>query len=244
MAEPTIIIGSTDEGLQNKAMSLTQERLRKGKQYTDLSTVLVIPSRGPVHVRVVESWWNLQSPMNNRFIRLFITGMEIGDAYEAAVATILGHPELKNWKFMLTMETDNMPPMDGLLKLYENICHCPKLCTEHYAQVAGLYFTKGEGGQPMIYGNPKQILQFQPQLPVPDKVQECNGTGMGFTLFRLDMFKDKKIERPWFKTVQGTEGMGTQDLYFMGKARRAGYRIASDNRVRVGHYDEGSGIVW
>lgn len=244
MSEPRIIIGSTDEGLQNKALDLTQERLRKGKQYTDLSTVCVIPSRDSIAPRVVESWLNLQSPMNNKFIRVFVTGMEIGDAYETAVATILGNDALKDFKFMLTLESDNLPPHDGLLKLYESICHCEKLCKEHYAQVAGLYFTKGEAGQPMIYGNPKTMLGFQPQVPLTDQVQECNGTGMGFTLFRTDLFRDKKLERPWFKTVQEGGAMGTQDLYFMGKVRKLGYRIASDNRVKVGHWDEEAGIPW
>jgi hypothetical protein len=146
---------------------------------------------------------------------------------------------LKDWKYMLTIEEDNIPPADGLLKLYEHICQCKKLCTEHYGAVGGLYWTKGEGtGQPMIYGNPKAMLTFEPQLPLPDKVQECNGLGMGFTLFRLDMFKDDRIEQPWFKSVQSKdEGQGTQDLYFFKKAREAGYRVASDNRVKVGHYD-------
>lgn len=244
MTEPRIIIGSTDEGLQNQATDLTAERLRKGKQYTDLSTVVVIPSREGIAPRVVESWWNLQNPMNNRLVRMFVTGMEIGDAYESAVETILTNPFLKDYRFMLTLESDNLPPPDGLLKLFESICHCEKLCKTHYAQVAGLYYTKGEAGQPMIYGNPKTMMRFQPQVPLTDKVQECNGTGMGFTLFRTDLFRDKKLERPWFKTVQGTEGQGTQDLYAMAKFRKLGYRIASDNRVRVGHWDEEAGIAW
>ena len=244
MTEPRIIIGSTDEGLQNKADDLTRERLTKGKQFTDLSTVMVIPTRGGIDPRVVESWWNLMSPMNNRLLRMFITGMEIGDAYQVAVENCLTHPMLKDFRFMLTLESDNLPPADGLLRLYESICHCPKLCKDHYAQVAGLYYTKGEAGQPMIYGNPKSILGFQPQVPLTDRVQECNGTGMGFTLFRLDLFRDKKLEKPWFKTVQENGAQGTQDLYFMGKVRKLGYRIASDNRVRVGHWDEENGIAW
>ena len=243
MTDPTIIIGE-DAGFHNRDLKRAQERLKTGKQYTDLSTICVIPTRGLIPARVTESWLNLQAPMNNRFLRMFVQGMEVGDAYEQAVELIMGHPELSKWRFMLTMEDDNMPPVDGLLKLLESICHCKKLCQEHYAQVAGLYFTKGEAGQPMIYGNPKEMLAFQPQIPIVDKLQECNGTGMGFTLFRLDLFRDKKIERPWFKTVQGKEGMGTQDLYAMAKFRKAGYRIASDNRVKVGHYDHESGIVW
>jgi len=243
--EPTILTGATNEGVHNKAMDLTVKRLQTGKQYTDLRTVCVRPTRdGHVHVRVMQAWEQLMKPMNNPFINMDIFNMEVGDAYEAAVENILAHPELSKWKFMLTLESDNLPPADGLLNLYKSICHCPKLCQDHPAQVAGLYFTKGEAGQPMIYGNPKGILGFQPQVPIPDKLQECNGTGMGFTLFRLDLFRDKKIEKPWFKTVQENGSQGTQDLFAMAKFRKAGYKIASDNRVRVGHFDEATGIVW
>lgn len=243
MTEPRIILGDLNMGLQNSAVEATRERLERGRQYTDLSTVCVVPTRKDIPPKVVESWLNLMSPMNNKFLRMFMQGMEVGEAYERAIEFILGNDELKKWKFMLTLETDNLPPADGLLKLYENICHCKRLCRTHFAQVAGLYFTKGEAGQPMIYGHPK-LGGFQPQVPIPDAVQECNGTGMGFTLYRLDLFKDRKIERPWFRTVQENGAQGTQDLFFMNKVRQQGYRIASDNRVRVGHWDDEAGISW
>jgi hypothetical protein len=243
VADPIIIMGDP-QGVHNADLDKAAERLRTGKQYKDLSTICVIPTRGVIPAAVVESWLGLQSPMNNKFLRMFISGMEVGEAYQLAIETILGNEELSKWKYLLTLEEDNLPPPDGLLKLYENICDCETLCKEHYAQVAGLYWTKGEGGQPMIYGNPKEMLAFNPQIPIPNEVQECNGTGMGFTLFHMGLFRDKAIEQPWFKTVQGNEGMGTQDLYAMGKFRRAGYRIASDNRVRVGHWSQEELRAW
>jgi hypothetical protein len=72
---------------------------------------------------------------------------------------------------------------------------------------------------------------------------------MGFTLFKMDLFRDERISRPWFKTVQewtpeGGGAAGTQDLYFFGNARKAGYRVASDNRVKVGHYDVAADFIW
>lgn len=39
-------------------------------------------------------------------------------------------------------------------------------------------------------------------MPRPGVVQAANGLGMGFNLFKLDMFKDPNIPKPWFKTVQ------------------------------------------
>lgn len=239
MSEPQIIIGG-EMGFHNSDLKRSRERLKSGKQYRDLSTVCVVPTRGMIPARVVESWMGMLTPMNNAFIRLFVQGMEVGDAYNAAVEMILAHEQLKNFKYLLTLEEDNMPPPDGLLKLYESI--------DDYAAVGGLYWTKGEGGQPMIYGDPKGILSFQPQQVQVDKVQECNGLGQGFTLFNMSLFVDKKIPRPWFKTLQEYDPatgaqVGTQDLYFFSKVRKAGYRVACDTRVKVGHIDA-QGMVW
>ena len=48
---------------------------------------------------------------------------------------------------------------------------------------------------------------------------------------------------------RGAAGVGTQDLYFWGDARKYGYRCAIACDVKVGHYDhEGKfgpkGMVW
>jgi hypothetical protein len=59
------------------------------------------------------------------------------------------------------------------------------------------------------------------------------------------MFKDQKLRRPWFKTISSMEeGVGTQDLYFWGDARKHGYRCAVDCSVLVGHLDPATGVVW
>lgn len=241
---PQIIIGGTLEGRHNADLEAAAARITAGKAYRDVSTVCVIPTRGMIPARVVESWWGLINPMNQPFIRIMVRGMEVGDAYNAAIEMILAHEQLSKWKYVLTLEEDNMPPPDGLLRLIEAMNE-----ERHYAAIGGLYWTKGEGGQPMIYGNPAGIIDFAPQVPVPDAVQECNGLGMGFTLFDLDVFRDERIPRPWFKTVAEwspeTGGqVGTQDLYFFKHAREAGYRVASDNRVRVGHYDHKEDMIW
>lgn len=238
MSEPKLIVS---EGFHNLDLEASRERLKKGKQYRDLSTVCVVPTRGLIAARVVESWMGLMTPMNNAFFRVFVSGQEVGDAYNAAIEMVLAHPQLSQFKYLLTLEEDNIPPPDGLLKLYESI--------DDYAAVGGLYWTKGEMGQPMIYGNPDEILSFQPQVPIPDTVQECHGLGMGFTLFRMDLFRDENIPKPWFKTVQEWSpdkggSAGTQDLHFFANARRAGYRVASDNRVKVGHYDVNDDFIW
>jgi hypothetical protein len=124
--------------------------------------------------------------MNQKFIRMFAIGMEVGAAYSNMIEGILADPNLSQWKYILTLEEDNMPPPDGLLKLYENM--------DKYDAIGGLYWTKGELGQPMIYGNPHEMpLTFVPQLPMPETVQECNGLGMAVVTYTL-FVKRKLIE--------------------------------------------------
>jgi hypothetical protein len=121
---------------------------------------------------------------------------------------------------------------------------------EQYDVVGGLYWTKGEGGQPMIYGDPAvQPLNFIPQAPKAETIQPANGLGMGFNLFKISIFKDPKLPQPWFQTLNHfVPGVGvkvyTQDLFFFENAGKAGYKFACDTRVRVGHLDPNTDVVW
>lgn len=233
------IVVENNQGIHNS--SDYEKRLKKAKTYEDLSTICIVPTRGQIPAKVVQSWMGMMTPMNQKFTRIFAIGLEVGDAYSQTIENILNHPELSNWKYILTLEEDNVPPPDGLLKLYESM--------DKYDVVGGLYWTKGEMGQPMIYGDPKVMPKnFIPQVPIPDSVQEANGLGMGFNLWKLEMFKDKRLRRPWFKTLQQVDNGGarayTQDLYFFEDAAKYGYRFACDTRVRVGHYSYAEDIIW
>jgi len=238
-----IVTEQLNIGINNADLAKAVERLAKGKTHLDLSTVIVCPTRGMIPDRVVQSWLGLIKPMNQKVIGpIFFRGYEVGDAYNMAVDMVLNHPDLSTWKYILTIEEDNIPPPDGLMKLYEHM--------DEYDGIGGLYWTKGEGGQPMIYGDPSvKPINFIPQIPKFDEIQPANGLGMGFNLFKIDMFKDAKLERPWFKTVHEYEqGKGTrlytQDLYFYERAGKLGYKFACDTRVRVGHFDPTTDVVW
>lgn len=214
----------------------------KGSSYKDQSTIIICPTRGMLSSRVVSSWMGLVKPMNQWVLGpIFFKGFEVGDAYEAALNWILSSPDFKKVKYLLTVEEDNIIPWDALLRLLEAI--------DGYDAVGGLYFTKGIEGQPMCYG-PTEIVprSMVPFLPAPDTLQPCNGLGMGCTLFRLKMFRDGKIEKPFFKSQQEVTPTGfkmfSQDLYFFNNAKSAGYRFACDARVKVGHLDVETDEVW
>lgn len=227
-------------GRHNGDAEATSARLMKGGSWKRQRIIVVMPASHDISSKVVLTWLNLGFPPNNGVVRILAQDMEVGEAYSEAVSQIIAHPDLGQWEYILTLEHDNMPPPDGVIKLIERMENHPE-----YACVGGLYFTKGEGGVAQIWGDPRDpSVNFRPQVPVDGQLVECVGTGMGFNLWRVSMFKDERLRRPWFKTLKGAEGFATQDLYFWGNARQFGYRCAVDCGCKTGHYDKERDIVW
>lgn len=254
------------------------EVLPEGDTFKDLSTVIVIPNRGTrdeknhlncpkckhkieytkttvsgFHPLFVESFKRLIKPMNVPVIEMVVPGREVGDAYNMALQTIFNSPGLKDFKYMLTVEDDNIIPFipdsqGPLMMLYENM--------DKYDVIGGLYWTKGVPSMPLIYGDPKEKAKsvkgmFKVRFDWKDKEEgpiECNGMGMGFTLFNLDIFRDKRVKKPYFKTVSENTKKGstayTQDLYFFEKIRKLDYKVAVDTRIKIGHLDVNTGQIY
>ena len=227
-------------GRHNQELEKSTQRIIKGGSWKKQRIVSLIPASEMIPTKVYLSHCGLMFPPNQSVHRMAAIGMEVGLAFSDSIASILEHPELGNWEYLLTIEHDNIPPADGVLKLLKRMEDHPE-----FACIGGLYWTKGEGGVPQIWGDPKDpVLNFRPQPPVQGQLVECCGTGMGFNLWRMSMFKDPKLRRPWFKTIAGNEGIGTQDLYFWGDARKHGYRCAIDCDILVGHYDHNTDTTW
>jgi len=242
--EPKIIGEEQNLGHNNEDLNKAIERVDKSKMYKELSTIIICPTRGMFPTRVVQSWMKLMRPMNQRVAGpIFAESMKVDTAYNDLIRYILSNRELSTYKYVLTIEEDNVPPPDGLLKLYENI--------DEYDVVGGLYWGKGTDGFPMMFGDPKDPYDCKPVLPKRGEVQQVNALGMGFNLYKLDMFRD--IEEPWFKTVAeydpimngtGNGAAMTQDFYFYRKAMEKGYKFACDTNILVGHYDSKNDKMW
>ncbi len=230
-------------GRHNADLRASAARVIESGSWKRQRIVMLIPAGRMVPSRAALSWMNLVFPPNNGVVRWLCLNMEVGEAYSEAITQILSNPELSEWEYVLTVEHDNIVPQDGVVRLVERMENHPV-----FACVGGLYFTKGEDGVPQIWGDVRDpVLNFRPQPPDPNGgLVECCGTGMGFNLFRTSMFKDDRLRRPWFKTINGINGpgVGTQDLYFWGDARKYGYRCAIDCSVKVGHLDVGTDIIW
>ena len=239
--KPELIIQQMEVGgYHNGDIKRTRSRLDKSKSWKKQRIVVLLPTATMISAKVALSHWNLAFPPNNGVARLLAIGMEVGEAYSTAIQQVLAHPELSQWEYILTIEHDNMPPADGVLKLLERMEANPR-----FDCIGGAYYTKGEGGVLQAWGDPKDpVTNFRPQLPDPaGGLVECCGTGMGFNLWRMKMFKDKKLRQPWFVT-QKENGVATQDLYAWTDFRKHGYRCAIDCSVKVGHYDASADICW
>ena len=241
--KPQIIKNDSEGiGIHNGALEESIQRVDKSKMYEDCSTVIICPTRGTFPTRVVQSWMKMLKPVNQIvYGPIFAEAMKVDAAYNALIEYVLGHEELSKAKYILTIEEDNLPPVDGLLRLYDNM--------DKYDVVGGLYWSKGKEGFPMIFGDPKNgdPTDCKPQTPIYGEIQEANALGMGFNLFKTDIFRNMK--EPWFKTVEGLDEYGipqkfTQDIYFYQNAAKQGYKVACDNRILVGHYDSEEDKVW
>jgi hypothetical protein len=249
-------IGVEDTMKQLEGLGFERMGVQDGSSFLDSSTVIIIPTRGQIDQKVVSSWISMIAPMNQKRAIFFARGMEVGQAYDTMVENILKDPNLNTWKYILTLEDDNIQPSDAHIRLLESIRTGP------FDAVGGLYFTKGDFNMPMCYGSPEiyqntSYLEFIPRdvnslMKGGATVVECNGLAMGCTLYSMEVFK--KIPKPWFQTIAdvvsdkitGNTGVQvmTQDLYFSKKMKEAGMRLACDIRVKVGHLDATTGMVY
>lgn len=221
-----------------------------GSTYREQATVVIVPLREPLlHYRVAQALWGMIAPMNQKRHLMICHGDEVGIAYDKMVRSILDHPDLGRWKYIMTVEADNIVPPDAQKRLIETIE------AGAYDAVSGLYFTKGEYNMPMAYGDPAKFaatgeLEFAPRNVAEalkqGQVMEVNGIAMGCALWRMDLFRE--MPQPWFVTVDDmldNKPVGfTQDLWFCKEAKRKGRRFAVDCRVKVGHMDLNTGEVY
>lgn len=221
------------EGFYNERYAEHHDKWIKGNTYRDLSTVILIVTKGMIPARVVQAWMSLIHPPNQRTQRVVIEGHEVGVGYNEGIKAILGDPHLRTFKYVFTLEEDNLPPPDALLRLYESI--------DAYDVIGGLYWMKAEGGVPVCFGDPKSSdFNVRPVVPPPNTVMPVTMVGLGCTLWRTDVFR--QVPEPWFRTVvdydEATGGKCmTQDVPFFEAAWKRQLRVGVDSRIKVGHID-------
>ena len=243
------------------------------QRYHDRSTVIVCPTRGQIDSRVIESWNAMTHAMNQRRVGpIFARGYEVGEAYDALISGVLEHPQLKNWKYVLTLEDDNLPPPNAHMKLLAAMEEHPE-----FDAISGLYHTKDPAQMPMAYGDPAHFKATGKTLhfPISRDILDANGgpvevlgIPMGCTLWRMGLFRD--VSPSWFMTLsekilvdrdgkptlvpsdtitdeqaKDAKRCMTQDLAFCEIAvKYHGRRFAVHPGIRVGHLDVMEGVVY
>lgn len=208
--------------------------------------VLCTPSLGAVSL-----WWARQIagllwPLNIGKRHLFLRDSVGGEIAETRNRIVKMALELENDQVevdsLFWVDDDVLITQGALLQLY----------THHKPIVSGVYFTKSQIPEPLIF--PARLHGTAPF--VPDQVLEVWGHGMGLTLVKADVYrrmerelqlpKDKHGATEFYKTNREykVEGQmldcgGTEDLYFLDMAGRLGYRPAVDcGKWAFGfHYD-------
>jgi hypothetical protein len=250
MSDPMQPAAEVVEQIKSAGLGFERVELIPGSTYKDNSTVLIVPTRGSIHSRVVNALMHMITPMNQKRSLLFCSGDEVGRAYDRLIKAILADPELSKWKYIMTVEDDNLIPQDAHVRLLESIE------MGQFDAVSGIYFTKGEVNMPMAFGDPEEylttgVIDFRPRdvrgALNKGYIMPVNGIAMGCALWRMDLFRE--LPEPWFVTVADIipdkgPSIFTQDLYFAMNAKKAGKRFAVDMRVKVGHMDVATGIVY
>ena len=108
------------------ADSGTAARLIRGGSWKRQRIVCIIPADSKIPAKCALAMWNLIWPPNQPVVRILCTGCEVGHAYSLAIDQVLAHPDLSQFEYILTIEMDNAPPQDGVIRLLEQMEKYPE----------------------------------------------------------------------------------------------------------------------
>lgn len=183
--------------------------------------VIGIPTRGTVSARWALAYAALCTPMNTAVPRVCEVGLPVDQARNKIVRIALDLPDAATHILFLDDDVIMHPHLLlQLLKADRDI-------------VSGVYFTKGEPSEPLIFGEPGEGTAVY----VPGSgLHKVYGHGMGMALIRtgvfrtmqekLDLGTDARGNPRWFYTSGDVPGEGlraTEDLWFLGRAHEAGF---------------------
>lgn len=130
--------------------------------------------------------------------------------------------------YLFMVDDDMLAPQDLFYKLAANdkdIC-------------GALAFTRNPDHRPVAY---QEIAGFDPVtnqsfsfpkfvLNYPrNTLFQCDAVGFGAVLIKAEVLK--KTKKPWFFGMEGTG----EDVSFCYKARKAGFEVWMDSRIKLGH---------
>lgn len=131
-------------------------------------------------------------------------------------------------EYVLFVDSDMIFNRDALVRLFE---HQDDI-------VSGLYFQRRNNHDPVIYTKvkPKTWYRKHPEMDVITQIDdpyiEVEACGMGFCLIKTEVFE--KVFKRFGKMFEPFGGMG-EDISFLFRARKCGYKVRCDTTVELGH---------
>jgi hypothetical protein len=191
-----------------------------------------VPSFGLVSIQWHSHMMQLQTPMNRSLRHMYVQGKEVGDARNEIVQRALEYqgPLGERASHVFFVDDDVLIPSHALMHLLSH----------NRPIVSGLYYAKTITPQPLILSHKfgGVVTDFADGALV-----DCDAHGMGCTLIAREVFE--ATEFPWFQTtkqrgpdIEGTPVYvhQTEDVWFLDKARRAGYQPCVDTSLFCPHW--------
>lgn len=181
---PKVVSGMTDEMLKNK-MSQAKRLL--------IST----PTMGSERIEWVQARYGQTIPCNFSMVQVHQymnsyapIGFQIADAENLTAKLVVEG----NYEWLLSWESDNLPPLDALIKINQY------MIKNDTPIVSGLYFTKSVPPEPILYRGMGQ--SYHADWKLGEKAW-CIGVPFGFNLISGSIIKALWNESPEY-IVNGT----------------------------------------
>ena len=188
--------------------------------------VIGIPHTGSFYSEVVMSLLNLTNNNNDYYFNIQLLKSSI--LYLSREYLVAAALDAKA-DYMLFLDSDQLISSEGISKLLSHLDKGENIATT-------LIFRKDPPFQPCIFSeqhllsNSQVSLTFydveSQDLTKPFYVESC---GFGCTALKTEIFT--KIPQPWFLPAPYTG----EDITFMYKVRKMGYKVLCDPTIEVGH---------
>lgn len=182
---------------------------------------LAIPTMGNIRTELCEFIYNNRDD----FTQVFSTNLV--SPLSRARNTIAEAFLKSNCDVLLTIDSDTIPTVDGILKLIRLI-HAGAAIATGVTPIR-----KGDINFPNVYQNYTDVERTSPQT-LPTEPFAIVGCGLSCAMIRRDTFSS--LTAPYFKTIEYDNGAFCEcDLYFCQQVIDAGMEIVCDPSVTCRH---------
>lgn len=188
-----------------------------------MKILIAVPTFETITAETFKSIYNIRRNHGIETDFEFVKGYDCAKARNEIVKNALSG----NYNYVLMIDSDVIVPEDVLEKMLEypvEVCfglYPHKNTKEGYAEIF----------KP-IDGDYKERFTYN---ELKDQIRvDIKGGGFGCVLIKCEVFA--YMPYPWFQFVSySNETFLSEDLYFCSNAKRAGFRLQADTRVKCGH---------